>query len=202
MKVPAQVPTVTPVADPAVPDGNDADDILGIASEVASTNPSQTQARLQEEVLGREIPPLLEGAGEIQETPHSSFEKEMPVAVVQAGVEGQAPPATPRGEVSSLRGCEGCGFPVSEGRQFCLDCERKGVREQHSLAKSADPTEPAASDSTPAPRPSRPAAADNAPIPRFLHDEPQHASWLATHKYTVGAIVVVVAGIVIFFLTR
>ena len=202
MKVPAQVATVTPVADPVVPDGNDADDILGIASEVASTNPSETQARLQEELLGTEIPPLLEGAGEIQETPQSSFEKEMPVAVVQAGVEEQAPPATPRAEVSSLRRCQGCGFPVSEGRQFCLDCERKAVREQHSLAKSADPSEPAASDSTPAPRPSRPPAADNAPIPRFLHDEPQHASWLATHKYTVGAIVVVVAGIVIFFLTR
>jgi hypothetical protein len=39
-------------------------------------------------------------------------------------------------------------------------------------------------------------------MPRFLHDETQDASWLAVHKYTVGAIVVAVAGMVIFFLAR
>jgi hypothetical protein len=27
--------------------------------------------------------------------------------------------------VSQVRKCEGCGFPVSEGRKYCLDCEKK-----------------------------------------------------------------------------
>jgi putative methionine-R-sulfoxide reductase with GAF domain len=202
MKPPARVPTATPLADPAEPDGNDADDILGIASEAAATNPSETQASLQEEVLGTDISPRVEELGKIQETPQPGFEKEMSGAVVPASSDEQAAPAAPRSEVSNLRRCEGCGFPVSEGRQFCLDCERKAVREQHSLAKSAAPTEPAASNSTPAPRPSRPAPADSVPMPQFLHDESQDASWLAAHKYTVGAIVVAVAGMVIFFLAR
>jgi hypothetical protein len=201
MKPPVRVPTVTPVAYPAVPDVIDADDILGIASEAAAANPSETQASLQEEVLGTDISQRVEDPGKIQETPQPGFEKEMSSAVVPASVDDPAPAAT-RSEVSNLRRCEGCGFPVSEGRQFCLDCERKAVREQHWLAKSAAPTEPAASDSTPAPRPSRPAPADSVPMPRFLHDETQDASWLAVHKYTVGAIVVAVAGMAIFFLAR
>jgi putative methionine-R-sulfoxide reductase with GAF domain len=202
MKPPARVPTAPPVADPAVPDGNDADDILGIASEAAATNPSETQASLREEVLGTDISPRVEDPGKIQETPQPGFEQEMSGAVAGARVDDQAAPAAPRGEVSNLRRCEGCGFPVSEGRQFCLDCERKAVREQHWLAKSAAPSEPAASDSTPAPGPSRPAPADSVPMPRFLHDESQDASWLAAHKYAVGAIVVAVAGMVILFLAR
>ena len=200
MKPLARVPTATPVAEPAVPDGNDADDILGIASEAAATNPPETQASLQEEVLGTDVQPLLESSDGIQETAQPHLEREMPGAVVSVSVDEQAAPAAPHSEVSSLRRCEGCGFPVSEGRHFCLDCERKAAREQLVAAKdAAQGNAPAAGRFTLAV--ATETAEDTGALPQFLLGEPQ-TSWLGTHKYTVGVIVVVVAGIVIFVLTR
>jgi len=201
MKVPAQVPTPTPVADPVVPDGNDAADILEIASEAASTNPSETQARWREEVLGTDASPLLESSDRIQKPAQPDLEKEMPGGVASASVDEQAAPAAPHSEVSSLRRCEGCGFPVSEGRHFCLDCERKAGREQLVAAKdAAQGNAPAAGGFTLAV--AAETAEDAGALPQFLRSEPQTSSWLGTHKYAVGAIVVVVAGIVIFFLTH
>jgi hypothetical protein len=43
---------------------------------------------------------------------------------------------------------------------------------------------------------------DGTPTPRFLHQEPEQPSWLSAHMYTMGVVVVVVAAIVIFLLTR
>jgi putative methionine-R-sulfoxide reductase with GAF domain len=35
--------------------------------------------------------------------------------------------ATTINERGNIRGCEACGFPVSQGRKLCLDCEAKGI---------------------------------------------------------------------------
>lgn len=202
MKAPAKESGATPVANPSMPKVNDPDDILGIASEARATSPAELQAGLQEEVLDTDVPLLPLGADNMQQTPRPGFEEETPVSVAPANVEDQAPPISARTEVSNLRRCEGCGFPVSEGRQYCLDCERKTAREQQPTAKNRARAMEPPSESASSSVQSGLTTADGTPMPRFLHDEPQQPSWLATHKFTVGVIVVVVAGIVIFFLTH
>ncbi len=70
-------------------------------------------------------------------------------------------------ELDNIRECEGCGFPVSEGRTICLDCE---------AAQSPD---------------SMPAASGEAPV--FLSQlaaQSRGESWLRSHIYTIGAVLV------------
>jgi hypothetical protein len=50
--------------------------------------------------------------------------------------------------VAQLKRCESCGFPVSGGRQYCLDCERHQAAKDEVLKRSAESkkaAEPAAS---------------------------------------------------------
>jgi hypothetical protein len=42
----------------------------------------------------------------------------------------------------SVRVCESCGFPVSDGRSVCVDCESRGVNATPSLLQAAEKTEP------------------------------------------------------------
>lgn len=70
--------------------------------------------------------------------------------------------------------CSSCGFPVSEGRTICLDCEKK----QDSPARSAEPV---------------PAEF----VPAFLSSSPPpKESWLADHVNLL-AIVVLIVGILV-----
>jgi putative methionine-R-sulfoxide reductase with GAF domain len=46
--------------------------------------------------------------------------------------------------VSQVRKCEGCGFPVSEGRKYCLDCEKKQGRGAGAGSPKKETTERAA----------------------------------------------------------
>jgi hypothetical protein len=78
----------------------------------------------------------------------------------------------------NLQKCQACGFPVSQGRTFCVECEEKQWRGQRlpqltASAMSAEPSsiEPANDDATPAleisaaatPEHSAPSAIDTAP---------------------------------------
>lgn len=83
-----------------------------------------------------------------------------------AGVEGQATPATnadhvakkpevvrpasPEGRakiaVLQVRKCETCGFPVSEGRKLCLDCEKKNASAAAKAASAEASSKSAARD--------------------------------------------------------
>jgi putative methionine-R-sulfoxide reductase with GAF domain len=124
--------------------------------------------------------------------------------------------APPRSPVANLRKCEACGFPVSEGRQLCLDCEKKQKAQPGSAVRHAA-TSPAIAESgsgasisrtgTAAPvQTSTASATAETPIvsegPRFLGDREEGSSWLANHKYMVGAIVIALAVIVGLFVAR
>jgi putative methionine-R-sulfoxide reductase with GAF domain len=116
--------------------------------------------------------------------------------------ETAAPPAAPasRGAVASLRKCEVCGFPVSEGRQLCLDCEKKKAAAQPSPAVSPVPASAAVLTA-----PARPATQQEVVVsdaPNFLGGEDEEGSWLATHKLMVIAIVVAVIAIVVVVFLR
>jgi putative methionine-R-sulfoxide reductase with GAF domain len=117
------------------------------------------------------------------------------------GVAAQAPPApSVRSAVANLPRCEACGFPISEGRRLCLDCEKKKQRAGGPAVNHTAWPAPAATHDR-APRGPAPAVSlDDGP--RFLGQQAPESSWLASHKYLVGAIVIAMAGVVVLLLVR
>ena len=104
-----------------------------------------------------------------------------------------------RGAVASLRKCEACGFPVSEGRQLCLDCEKKKALAQPS------PAAPAAASAAVLKAPVRPAPQQEPVVsdaPNFLRGGEEEESWLAAHKLMVIAIAVAVIAIAVVVFLR
>lgn len=83
--------------------------------------------------------------------------------------------------------CASCGFPVSEGRTLCLDCEKKDREsqiEQHGIKREHDAS-------------SAPVAATEEFVPAFLANAaPVQESWLANHVNLL-AIVVLILGILV-----
>jgi hypothetical protein len=70
--------------------------------------------------------------------------------------------------------CLACGFPVSEGRTYCLDCEKKE-------GKPSAPSEPVAVDS----------------VPSFLDTSGSpEESWFSNHVNLL-AIIVLILGILV-----
>jgi putative methionine-R-sulfoxide reductase with GAF domain len=100
----------------------------------------------------------------------------------------------PRTAVTNLKKCAACGFPVSEGRQLCLDCEKKKIQTGGSAVALPAPTPAVARFDAPA---------ENAPpaVPNFMIGDDQ-ASWLSNHKFTVVALVLAAVGIVAIVLLR
>ena len=145
---------------------------------------------------GTGVSPVEVGGSAPLSTPSSSGV----VAKVPRGAPA-APVVASRGSVANLRKCEACGFPVSEGRQLCLDCERKKGRETTAVAKVPVAITPGASRA-PIQTSTHSASADAvSDMPRFLGGE-EEESWMATHKFMVVAIVVAVVGIVVVLLVR
>ncbi len=102
----------------------------------------------------------------------------------------RAAPAS-QGAVASLRKCEACGFPVSEGRRLCLDCEKKGA----VLPSKAVP--PIASEpAPPALSSDDEMEASSGPLPNFLTGGEAEESWILTHKLVILAILIGVIAIV------
>jgi hypothetical protein len=71
-----------------------------------------------------------------------------------------------------IRKCESCGFPVSQGRTLCVDCETgKKTPAQPEHVKTGD-------------------------APAFLaHLEDQEESWFAAHKYLLIAVLIVLIAV-------
>jgi hypothetical protein len=90
--------------------------------------------------------------------------------------------------------CASCGFPVSEGRTLCLDCEQKDAgkkareKEQGEIAHG-EPGQDTASASA--------AAMEEEFVPAFLRNAvPARESWLANHVNLL-AIVVLILGVLV-----
>ncbi len=121
----------------------------------------------------------------------------------------------------NLQKCQACGFPVSQGRTFCVECEEKQWRGQRLPAQSktaapsvATPVPLAAVTAqpetvTPPPIEQPVIAAQTSPVPSpetqapppdlpasdnstlFLSSTAPSESWLASNKYILGALLVV-----------
>jgi len=81
-------------------------------------------------------------------------------------------------ELDKIRKCEACGFPVSEGRTLCLDCE--------TARNSGDSPAPLASSQ----------------VPAFLSQfgTPRKQGWLGSHIYTIGTVLIAVLTVVLLVL--
>jgi len=85
--------------------------------------------------------------------------------------------------------CASCGFPISEGRTLCLDCENKQSEqgEGGQLATQSKGDEPAEE-----------AMARDESVPAFLASEqPVQESWFASHLNHLLAILVVILGVLV-----
>jgi len=89
--------------------------------------------------------------------------------------------------------CASCGFPVSEGRTLCLDCEKKDSEKRAFEEKQREPEQGASSDSLSA------LATSSAEefVPAFLANAvPVQESWFANHVNLL-AVVVLILGILV-----
>ena len=89
----------------------------------------------------------------------------------------QSDPVRPKA-LDKIRNCESCGFPVSEGRTLCLDCEAARL--------SGDSPAPLASGQAPA----------------FLSQfgTRREQGWLGSHIYTIGTVLIVALTVVLLVL--
>ncbi|MGA7630242.1 MAG: GAF domain-containing protein [Terriglobales bacterium] len=120
-----------------------------------------------------------------------------------------APAAVPA-SMLRVQKCAACGFPVSEGRTLCLDCEKKNSENKGLEKKQREPERGPEKDKSQTSQPTAanagseqapdlaPAAGTEAEfIPAFLANaEPAKESWLADHVNLL-AIVVLILGILV-----
>jgi putative methionine-R-sulfoxide reductase with GAF domain len=81
-------------------------------------------------------------------------------------------------ELDKIRKCEACGFPVSEGRTLCLDCEAARL-----------------SGESPAPL-----ASNQAPAFLAKFETRKEQGWLGSHIYTIGTVLIVILTVVLLVL--
>jgi putative methionine-R-sulfoxide reductase with GAF domain len=127
--------------------------------------------------------------------------KEDAVAQVAAPEVATPVAAVARGAIANLKKCAACGFPVSEGRQLCLDCEKKKVQVPAAAAKPPARDEVSTNQAVEVSKASAPQE-QTAEMPRFLSGDEEEASWLAKHKLMVLAMVLAVVVIVVMMMLR
>jgi len=81
-------------------------------------------------------------------------------------------------EIEKIRHCEACGFPVSEGRTLCLDCEAARISGDNPL----------------------PLAGGQAPAFLSQFGARKEQGWFGSHMYTIGTVLIVVLTVVLLLL--
>jgi len=106
----------------------------------------------------------------------------MGAAQVHSALFQETVPETPAAAVPEamrrVQKCASCGFPVSEGRSLCVDCENK----RHLHPEAAEAAAPEF-------------------VPAFLDSSPPKESWVANHVNVLAVLVLIlsiVVAVVIF----
>lgn len=201
----------SPSADPAMSPGSsgrphdEGDDILG-----GGTQPRESSVSSQTVIPTGKLPAV--GSKNDEDGEDSILENEARPSVtaqeeqMSPGHPAMAEPggavAPTRSAVASLKKCTACGFPISEGRRLCLDCEKKQAQAGNATLSAATEMEGTSTLSSGSGQP----AGDNESVPgmgpQFLRDEHEDGSWLAGHKYMVVAIMIAVIIVVALLLAR
>jgi len=103
-------------------------------------------------------------------------------AVEKKPEEVDEPPAllSERGNIGK---CEKCGFPVSAGRTLCLDCEAVPAPEAKPVVSPQSPEAPAF-------------------LSQFINTDVKEQSWLRSHRYLAGALLVAAITIAVLLWLR
>ncbi len=109
-----------------------------IGSEASVTGPAEEEVLAEEnnpEVLPVPVPAALPDVAvggvlgvsplAVEETARVSVPLPSEADKAGSAVDPVVPEVASRGAIANLGKCEVCGFPVSEGRRLCLDCEKK-----------------------------------------------------------------------------
>ena len=121
----------------------------------------------------------------------------------ETAIEPVSTPAAVPEAMLRVQKCATCGFPVSEGRTLCLDCEKKDsekkdfAQRQRALEQREAATHEQASDGTPDEAGDVAGQPQGDYVPAFLaNSAPVSESWLANHVNLL-AIVVLILGILV-----
>ena len=141
--------------------------------------------RALDEIAAKHEPGLNEKVSGPETTTVNAKETTPAVAALQVSAQAPAPEATDplsvlSTEVAKLRECQVCGFPVSEGRTICLDCEA-------ARDSGQDPTPLSARGEAPA-------------FLAHLAVTRREESWLQSHLYTIGTVVVAALTVALLWL--
>jgi putative methionine-R-sulfoxide reductase with GAF domain len=192
------------------------------AVDEKQVNPIESAPAASDEVLER-TPQVEAAPAPVDEAPTEEILAVESHAGVEASTPSPAPPPVPakedavakvavpevaapvaavaRGAIANLKKCAACGFPVSEGRQLCLDCEKKKVQVPAAAAKPTPRDEVSNNQALEVSKASAPQE-QTAEMPRFLSGDEEEASWLAKHKLMVLAMALAVVVIVVLMMLR
>jgi putative methionine-R-sulfoxide reductase with GAF domain len=132
----------------------------------------------------------IDSVSEQRDSATSAHAESAPTAVERAIELSEVSDAAVPEAMLRVQKCESCGFPVSEGRTLCLDCEKKDAerkpRESRQEDRESESTFTSSSSLTP-----------EEFVPAFLaNSASQHGSWLSNH-INLLAIVVLILGILV-----
>lgn len=160
-----------------------------IESPAASSAPPVPAIPIQPEIIGPAVLP---------DEPLEASSSPVPIApellpALEPTLETPPAPISVPEAMLRVQKCVSCGFPVSEGRSLCLDCEKKDNEKKNIEQKQRAKEQAAQSDS---------GSESAAPVqeefvPAFLANSlPVQESWLANHVNLL-AIIVLILGILV-----
>jgi hypothetical protein len=144
------------------------------AAEPKETEPPETPAPAPAEIEPAKIEPTQTEKG--ASVPVASAPEPKLSDATTAKLDAPAPVRLP--ELDKIGKCEACGFPVSEGRTLCLDCEAARL-----------------SGESPAPL-----ASSQAPAFLAKFETRKEQGWLGSHIYTIGTVLIVILTVVLLVL--
>ena len=115
------------------------------------------------------------------EADHKPLSGEVPRTTLAKAVGSQSKTAAST-EVAKIHKCETCGFPVSEARKLCLDCEAKSLQRQPSTS------------------PHNPDPGPELSLGTQLSNNEQH--WILQNKYVISAVVLFVVVMIAMLLSH
>jgi putative methionine-R-sulfoxide reductase with GAF domain/uncharacterized Zn finger protein (UPF0148 family) len=164
-----------------------------LRSTSAPTSAPASPASSPDPALGRTVNPPPEAV-----ISHSAASEsvQLEARVVSALSAAASAPAPIHGAMHLAQKCSSCGFPVSEGRTLCLDCEKK----QNESHQQTEEQQPGPSEMS-IPEEIRPAELENeAPdaagqeefVPAFLvNSKPASESWLSNPVNVLAFVVLI-----------
>jgi hypothetical protein len=133
---------------------------------------------------------------------------ELPIIPSLSPVTATEPPPAPVSVPEAMlrvQKCASCGFPVSERRMFCLDCEKKNDNEKKELEKQRKKEAgeiKQSSEEQGAPSDSALSTAEEF-VPAFLANAtPVNESWLANHVNLLAIVVLILCILVVVVVLR